>query len=123
MNWKTILAARTMLFSGTISRITQCICFISACSHAHASNISFSGQLDIVEEDSGGAVYSGVAIGTDFSGAIDDSTANGFISDGTTITSFGCCIAAGGLSVSNNETLNASDAALLNSLAGTDFCR
>lgn len=88
---------------------------------AYTDTIDFGGQLDIVEEDDGGAVYSGVPLGTVFSGAIDDVSANGFISDGTTLTSFGCCIAAGGLSVDNDEILDADTATLLNSLAGTNF--
>ena len=51
-----------------------------------AADISFSGQLDVVQEDLGGAVYSGVPVSTVFSGAINDVTFSGFISDGTTIT-------------------------------------
>ena len=86
---------------------------------AYTNTINFRGQLDIVLEDSDGAVYSGVIIGTVFSGAIDDVTFSGFISDGATVTPFGCCIAAGGLSVANDEALDAETAALLNSLAGT----
>ncbi|MCH8058057.1 MAG: hypothetical protein IIB78_09330 [Proteobacteria bacterium] len=122
MNCKTILATRTTPFSVTVLRITLCLCFIAASSLAHAANVTWSGQLKDILEDSGGAIYSGVAIGTDFSGAINDGTFNGFITDGTTRTSFGCCIgAAVGLEVINNEPLEAEDAALLNSLAGTTF--
>jgi len=66
-------------------------------------------------------VYSGVAIGSVFSGVIDDVTFDGSITDGTTLTSFGCCIAAGGLSISNNVSLDASEAALLNSLGNFNF--
>ncbi len=106
----------------TILRITQCIFLIGVHSLAQAAAINFSGQLDIVDIDTGGAVYSGVDIGTVFSGAIDDVTFDGSITDGTTLTSFDCCLmGAGGLSISNNETLNASDAALLNSLGNTSF--
>ena len=105
----------------TISRVTQCIFLIGVHSLAQAAVINFSGQLDVVELDTGGAVYSGVAIGSVFSGVIDDVTFNGSITDGTTLTAFSCCIAAGGLSITNNETLNAGDAALLNSLGNTNF--
>jgi hypothetical protein len=85
---------------------------------AQASVTFFSGQLDYVEYDTGG-VYSGTAIGTDFVGSIDDGDANGFISNGGTYTSFGCCIAAGGLSISNDMTLTAEDATFLNEIAGS----
>ena len=91
------------------------------------STINFSGQLDIVQVDNGGAVYSGVPIGTVFSGAIDFSAADngqnvdGFISDGTTLTSFTCCIFADGFDVANNEVLDADDAATINAIAGTSF--
>ena len=86
MNCKTILATRTTPFSVTVLRITLCLCFIAASSLAHAANVTWSGQLKDILEDSGGAIYSGVAIGTDFSGAINDGTFNGFITDGTTRT-------------------------------------
>ena len=64
-------------------------------SPAFSESISFSGQLDLIELDAGGAVYSGTPIGTNFNGFIDDMSADGQISDGTTTTGFGCCIAAG----------------------------
>ncbi len=117
-------ATKMMIFRPsrrTISRITQCIFLIGVHSLAQAGIINFSGQLDVVELDTGGAVYSGVAIGSVFSGDIDDVTFNGSINDGTTLTAFSCCIAAGGLSITNNEILNAGDAALLNSLGNTNF--
>ncbi len=120
MNCKTILATKTILFSGTVLRITLFICFIGACSLAHAATVTFSGQLDVIEEDRGGAIYSGVALGTDFSGAISDVTFDGFITDGTTQTSFSS-ESEGALEVTNNEALDAYAAALLNSLAGTSF--
>ena len=88
-----------------VLRATHFIWLIGACSVSHAAVIEFSGQLDIVFEDAGGAVYSGVPIGTPFTGAIDDVSASGFISDGVSLTSFGCCIAAGGLSVDNDLSL------------------
>lgn len=87
---------------------------------ANSAIINFSGQLDVILEDSGGAVYSGTPIGTTFTGSIDDVTANGQISDGTTVTTFTCCtLAAGGLDVSNDDQLDAATATLLNTLAGS----
>jgi hypothetical protein len=84
-----------------------------------ASIINFNGDLDYIEFDKGGGIYSGVAIGTEFSGVIDDENANGSISDGTTITSFGCCIAAGGLTVENDVILTEEDASFLNTISGS----
>ncbi len=49
---------------------------------------------------------------------IDDVTFNGSITDGTTITNFGCCKAAGGLNITNNMVLTSDDAIFLNSLLG-----
>ena len=87
----------------------------------YADTINFSGQLDVVLEDTGSAVYSGVPVGTYFFGSIDDVSISGSITDGTTRTEFDCCIAAGGLSVENDEALDAESATLLNSLLGTSF--
>lgn len=86
---------------------------------AQASIVNFSGQLDYIQLDQGGGVYSGVAIGTGFLGSIEDTDANGYISDGTTLTPFGCCIAAGGLNVTNDMILTEEDAAFLNSVMGS----
>ena len=88
---------------------------------ADSLTINFSGQLDIVVVDDGGAVYSGVPIGSNFFGEIDPVTANGFVWDAAIFTPFGCCIAAGGLSVSNDDILDVDTATLLNFLAGTSF--
>ena len=122
MNCKTNLTTRTSPYSATVLRITLCVCFIGACSLAHAANITWSGQLAGSDVDGGGAIYSGVAIGTDFSGAIDDVTFNGFFTDGTTRTSFDCCIGeAVGLLVANNDPLEEDFHEVLNSLAGTNF--
>ena len=101
-------------------------CFVNFCAMvlamlslaSSAETINFSGQLDVID-DSSGAVYSGATTSTNFSGNIDDVTANGSISDGATVTSFGCCIAAGGFSITNNEVLDASSAAFLNSIIGS----
>jgi len=92
--------------------------FILISVNANATTVYFSGQLDVINEDSGGGVYSGTPIGTDFFGFIDDVNAGGQISNGTTITSFGVNIAAGGLTVSNDLVLRPDDIALLNELAG-----
>ena len=92
--------------------------FVIISINTNAAIIDFSGQLDIIDVDDGG-IYSGATTSTNFSGNIDDGTANGEISDGSTVTPFGCCIAAGGFSITNNELLNADDAALLNTITGT----
>jgi hypothetical protein len=102
-----------------VSAIIFVLLALSAIPHASGTVINFSGQLDYVALDAGGAVYSNVPLGTDFFGAIDDVTFSGFISDGTTLTPFGCCIAAGGLSVENNKALDASEAMILNALGLT----
>jgi len=82
--------------------------------HVNGADINFSGQLVSDALDAGGAIYSGAPTGMTFFGSIDDVIFSGFISDGTTLTSFGCCIAAGGLSVGNNDILDASEAQILN---------
>jgi hypothetical protein len=71
------------------------------------ADINFTGQLDIILQDNGSAVYSSVPVGTTFFGAINDGTFSGFISDGTTRTDFSCCIDSIGLEVANDEVLNA----------------
>jgi hypothetical protein len=86
--------------------------------NAQAAIIDFSGQLDFILLDEGGGVYSGAPPGTDFYGSIDDTDANGYLSDGTTSTFFGCCIAAGGLTVSNDAILSEADADFLNAVLG-----
>jgi hypothetical protein len=87
--------------------------------NAQASIINFSGQLDYIQLDQGGGVYSGVAAGTDFFGSIDDTDANGYISEGATPTFFGCCIAAGGLNVTNDRIVTEEDAHFLNAVLGS----
>lgn len=87
--------------------------------HADAATISINGALDYVDVDVGGGVYSGRLPGDAFTGFIDDVTAGGEISDGSTTTSFSCCtMAAGGLSVSNDVELGSDDADRLNALLG-----
>jgi hypothetical protein len=107
------LWARTILIGFTVL-------FLSITS-VNAGTIQFSGSLDVIELDTGGGVYTGTPIGTNFNGSINEISETGVITDGTTATAFGCCIAAGGLDVSNNITLKAGDAALLNSLSGSSF--
>ena len=103
-----------------IGALVPCILLLTGV--AQAATINFSGPLRIIETDEGGAIYSGVPVGTRFSGSIDDVTANGSITGAGITTSFGCCIAAGGLEFTDDLTLDASFAALLNSLSGsTDF--
>ena len=84
---------------------------------AQAAPVSFNGQLSFVETDTGG-VYSNTPLSTDFSGVIDDEFFNGSITQGTTLTVFGCCIAAGGLSIDNDMILGMDDANFLNSVFG-----
>ena len=84
---------------------------------AQAASVSFNGKLTFVETDTGG-VYSGTPLDTDFWGVIDDENFNGFITNGTTLTNFGCCIAAGGLSIGNDMILVEDDANFLNSVFG-----
>ena len=84
---------------------------------AQAAPVSFNGKLSFVEIDTGG-VYSGTSLGTDFSGVIDDEYFDGHITQGTILTNFGCCIAAGGLSIDNDIILVEEDANFLNSILG-----
>jgi hypothetical protein len=108
-----------MVFSGNINVLLLCATILfNGITTVEAAFINFSGQLNNIEYDTGVGVYSGVAIGTSFSGKINDVSANGTISDGVTFTSFGCCIAAGGLSILNNEALSEDDAAILNAIIG-----
>lgn len=109
-----------MIYSRTIRILLFfVITLIIGSLNAQASTINFNGQLDHIQLDEGGGVYSGVAIGTAFLGSIDDTDANGYISDGTTLTSFGCCLAAGGLNVTNDRILTEEDAAFLNGVLGS----
>jgi hypothetical protein len=94
---------------------------LAAALEGHAATIPISGTLDVVVVDQGGAVYSGSAIGTPFSGSISDVTFGGQITNGSTATSFGCRIAAGGLEVFNDEAIDAASAAVLNQLTGSSL--
>jgi hypothetical protein len=100
-------------------RLAFAVLFTFGSGLALADTLTFEGQLDVIVADAGGGVYSGTPIGTHFSGVINDVTEFGKISNGTTQINFSCCIAAGGIEVSDNFVLDADTAALLNSLAGT----
>ena len=104
---------------GIAVRLICALLFILGSSDTHASDIDFSGKLDSIQMDEGGGVYSGVPIGTDFVGRIDDNGAGGFISDGTTRTSFSCCISASTLSVSNDMAITLEEATFLNEVYGS----
>ena len=92
---------------------------IGACSLTHAAIIEFSGPLVAILEDDDGAIYSGAQIGTVFSGVIDDVTFDGIISDGATLTPF--TERGGGMWTENDQIMDADEAILVNSLAGTSF--
>lgn len=83
-----------------------------------AATISFSGSLKEVETAIPGSTYFGVPIETIFTGTMNDDPVGGSISDGATDVSFGCCIDAGGIGISNDVELTADDADYLNGLAG-----
>ncbi|MBT8145388.1 MAG: hypothetical protein KJN90_00965, partial [Gammaproteobacteria bacterium] len=97
----------------------NCLFLITLSIGSNAQPIDFSGKLDLIVEDSGSGVYSGVPLGTLFTGSISPLTGGGEISDGNKSTTFSCCIAAGGLSIDNDESLDAETASLLNSLTGS----
>ena len=67
-----------------------------------AAPLTISGELDIVNEDNFNAIYSNTPLGTPFSGTIDDASFGGSITGNGITTDFSCCLAAGGLGVSNN---------------------
>jgi len=97
------------------------IFFVGFIPTVHGAPITFLGELDSIQVDAGGAVYSGVDLGTNFIGSIDDVIFDGFITDGITSTAFNSLIHAGGLGVSNNEALDASEAKFLNDLGYTNY--
>ena len=101
------------------------MCFLFCLCHSSSVfsvSINFSGQIDVILEDSGGAIYSGSPIGTNFSGTIDDVTGSGEITDGTTVTAFSCCqLDAESPDISDNHVLSADEAELLNAVAGFDL--
>jgi len=89
---------------------------------ADTNSISFQGQLSSVIEDNGSATYSGVSIGSAFSGEFDPVTGFSSISDGTTVTSFSAYFENEGfVEVDNNFALDANVASFLNALQGPNF--
>lgn len=93
------------------------LAFVS--SPAFSEPMNFSGPLIIIQEDKGGAIYSGVPIGTEFFLEFDLVTGLSSISDGTTVT-LGAAFEVF-IEDTNNEILDAFGAALVNSLAGTSL--
>lgn len=81
-----------------------------------AAPVNFAGNLDIINEDNGGALFSETPLGTAFSGVIDDANFTGSVTSGGLTAEFDCCIAAGGLDVANNVTFGQEDADLINQL-------
>ena len=95
---------------------------------AQAVTVNFSGFLDLIDRDDGGAVFSGVPLGTAFTGFIVDSPISGSITAmlppagpaGDITAAFGCCIAADPAPVlSNNTALDSTTAGILNAVTGT----
>ena len=87
---------------------------------ASAATIPINSARGYVLPDNGG-VYSGTPLGTLFSGSIDDATFSGELSDGTTSVSFGCCIAAGGLEIFNDQAIEAVEAGVPNFLTQSNL--
>ena len=108
-------------------RSTAVVCFavtfILTSLNANAVVIPFAGKIDVVNENTGG-IYSLTPDDTFFVGSIDDGTMGGNvgfgnITDGSTPTSFSCCtMAAGGLSISNDQMVDQDFAILVNGLLG-----
>lgn len=92
------------------------------CMPALAANLTYSGHIITVVTDEGGAVYSGTEINEIFSGAVNDATLEGFITDTETAVQLHCCVAGeNGLTIKNNEVLGAAEAALLSQLTGGNY--
>ena len=84
---------------------------------AQAATLNFAGDIDVILEESGTSELSVLLpVGTPITGAIDDETFNGSISGPPGTLVFGCCIAAGGLEITDDIVLGDAGAALLNSL-------
>lgn len=89
---------------------------------ATTNSIRFHGQLDVVNTDTGGGIYSGIPLGTEFFGEIDLVTAFSTISDGATITPFSAGFEDGSFfGIANDLVLTSDDAIFVNSLANTSF--
>ncbi len=99
-----------------------CGIFAMCCTaHVQAADLTFSGQIDLITDDEGGGTFSGTLPGASASGVIDDQTISGSITIDSTTVSFGCCIAAGGLEITNDDALDSERAALLTLLTGSLF--
>ncbi len=84
--------------------------------------INFSGQLNIIFEDNGGAIYSGIPVGTEFFGEIDLVTGFSTISDGTTVTPYTAFFEDGNFfEFENDIVLDTESVAYLNALPGPGF--
>lgn len=86
---------------------------------ATSMTVAIEGTLDLILEDDGSGLFGNTPLGTTFSGFIDDVTYNGLLGNGTSTVPFGCCIAAGGLEVFNDQVLDVGTAFVLNRLIGT----
>lgn len=106
---RTVLALQRMLAG---------LCVSVASMAVGSATIPISGALGVVVADTGTGLFAGTPLGTLFTGAIDDTTFSGQIGNGTAAVEFGCCIAAGGVEVFNDQVLDAGTAAALNLLAG-----
>lgn len=87
---------------------------------AQAARIDFVGPLVAVDEDDGSGRYAGRNVGDHFAGHIDDQTAVGAISDGTTVTTFGRGISAGSFTITNDVLLDFAAAGFLNQVSESD---
>jgi hypothetical protein len=115
------------MFTQTLSRLPAVLSgliLLVACLCApriNAATININGTLDVITTDNGNGVYSSLPLGTTFSGSIDDALFNGVLTGGGIQTIFDCCIAAGGLGLSDNIVLDPATASLLNTVAGTNL--
>jgi len=109
--------------SGNVILIGETALGMDALAVTSSEHINFIGPLSVIQVDSGGAVYSGVPIGSLFSLEFDLVTGLSTVSDGTTVTPLTAFFDDGSFfDISNDEILDdAGDVALINSLAGTDF--
>ena len=87
---------------------------------AEAARVDFAGPLVRVEADDGSGRYAGRGVGDFFFGHIDNQTFEGAISDGVTVTTFGCCINAGSFEVTNDVLLDFPAAGFLNQVLGSN---
>jgi len=87
----------------------------------NATTVSFTGDLSFIDIDDGTAIYSGAAVGDSFSGAIDDVSGSGFISDSITTVVLSCCdlrTESVPYEIFNDELLTMEDANWFNTVIG-----